>query len=305
AVAVRTPDGSNFLLNGGRRVWDWHNPGNLPDRHDVGERTVAPFYLSRRTKTLDLVVAQSTEPQYLGGLPYILKQFAVERVVGPLQKEKFIPLRKQTYLNALGDEYYRSHSGSSWFQNDYYGSWKRFWNPIKTREFPGGRSELKLKVLHPPANTNYEHHSSSNRSLVLSLKVGPDFSMLLPGDIRGEAQKDLVKYYSKDTINHDVMLVPSNGTQKSSFREDFVRAVNPNKLIFSTGYPDIKGPLAGKLSKQLSRNWSKARSMFSGDNLYRTDRDYAIMLSVDTEDVVIETYADRVSEPETTGQLAL
>lgn len=311
AIGVRTPGGKNILINGGRRVWDWHNRGNRADRQDVGKLTVAPFFLNQRIKQLDLVVAQSPEPQYLGGFPYILKQFEIGRVAGPLAVSDVTPLNMRSYLDALDNSYYRSQRDAGWFRNDYYGGWKRFWKPIENRGIPYSRpirgrvlheervelsgrpTKLILEVLHPPERTDYDAYASSNRSLVLSLRIGDELSILFPGDIRAAAQEDLTEYYSAGKLRHDVMIVPANGTAKSSVRRDFVRAVQPEFLIFSTGYPDIKGPLADKLQAQLSENWKQVVALRSEDKVFRTDRDYAIIVETRGQQFSIDTFAAR------------
>lgn len=310
SIAIQTPDRKRILINGGARKWDWHNKNNLPDRYDPGERTIAPFFLNQRIKSLDMIVAQSTEPQYIGGLPYILNQFSVSEVYGPMREDSLKPLSLDNYVNALDNYYYRDNQDASWFKNDYYKNWKRLWTPLKNKDIPYSRPtrgtelytgnfssnnerKITLSVLNPDRRANFDSYSSQNRSLVLSLKVEGGPSFLFPGDIRREAQQNMIDYVAPQKLRHDVMMAPSNGMQDNSISDTFVKKVDPDTMVFSTGRPDIKGPLAEDLQDQLKKNWKKAMSLLSSNSVYRTDRDYAVIFKTKGESLSIETYAER------------
>lgn len=308
-IVVRTPDEHRFLFGGGFRKWDWHHPQNLPDRMDKGKQVVASYFLNERIKSLDLVAAQSPEPQHIGGLPVILDHFSVDRVIGSLPEEPLTSFNKENYLKALDNYYYEQNADESWFVNDYFNNWERLWTTLgeegipysrPTRgttlyrgEFsgPNGKS-IRLTVMHPGEDFFYESYASSNRSLVLSLRVEDGPSFLFPGDLREAGQADLVEAFSPEELQHDVLLVPANGMQESSVRSEFVKAVDPKRLVFSTGTPEIKGPLAKKMGKTLEENIGKANSLVGNENIYRTDRDYAVTLTTEGDQVEVSTVAE-------------
>jgi ComEC/Rec2-related protein len=308
-VAVRTPDEKRFLLNGGARKWDWHNPNNLPDRRDDGKQVIASYFLDNRIKTLDGIVAQAPEPQYIGGVPVVLKHFSVDHLYGSLPEDTLTPFNKDNYLKALDNYYYEQNADKSWFERDYYGNWKRLWNQVQSNRIPYSRptkgtklyegtfegasgKRITLSVLHPPEETYYERYASSNRSLVLSLRVQGGPSFLFPGDLRKDGQQELVESLGDRELDHDVLLVPSSGMEKSSVREEFVNSVDPQYLVFSTGAPEIKGPLARDMKKQFSKNIKKAQSLMPEEQILRTDVDYAVTFRTEGEQLEVRTLAD-------------
>jgi ComEC/Rec2-related protein len=322
AIAIRTPDEKRILLNGGTRLWDWHNQNNLPERRDKGRRIVASYFLNERVKTLDLVAVQAPEPQYVGGVPVILNHFTVNEVIATLPEKKLTPFNKKSYVRAInhryesyGDpSYYEEQADADWFHNDYYRNWRRLWRAIKADNIPYAtptRGEIvfegrfpsqpdrtiTMEVLHPAKDSTYSYSTSSNRSLVLSLRVENGPSFLFPGDIRSDAQRDLVEQLPPGKLKHDVMIVPSSGMQESSISDTFVQGLGPNNpgvrpdhLIFSTGPPEIKPySLSKEMEKALKENYKQAKSLVGADNIYRTDRDKAITLSTKGEELRIRT----------------
>lgn len=314
AIAVQTPQGGNILVNGGTRQWDWHNRDHLADRWDQGRKTVAPFFTKQQIKTLDMVAAQSVEPQRTGGLGYVARQFSIGKVLGPIPRDQFTPLNIENFVQALHDEYYRGQMDRSWFQNDYYGNWKRFWQPLKARSVTYraptrgeivyqenyGSKQFRIYVLNPPEHRSFSRFNAQNQSLVLRLEYG-DVSFLLPGDVRNHAQDELASLESR-FINHDVMLVPSHGMENSSYNPNFLQAVKPEFIVFSTGDVEIKGPLGKEMEKRRDDNWKKYRSQYQSRQLYRTDRHQAVIFKTDGQSIESRTFAERTASQDESGQ---
>jgi ComEC/Rec2-related protein len=336
AIAVQTPKGRNVLINGAARVWDWHHPQGLADRRDNGRQTVSPFFLNQRIKHLDSVIAQSPEPQRIGGLAYILRQFVVDRFFGSLDGRTLTPFSRENYLAALNDPYYSSQSTAQWFKKDYYGNWERLWSVVQNKGIPynplgenpgapprrgrvifqeqygsGDRAkELSLSVISPPRDHQFREYRSNNRSLVLRLEYG-EISFLFPGDIRTEGQMVMLPRSLRDQslgppgledrfLKHDVMLAPSNGMQKSSYNRSFIEGVEPEYVVMSTGEPTIKGGLASDLTSNRSANVKKYKQDPTVDTLLRTDQDNAIMFSTDGDTLAYRTWGE--SDQETGGE---
>lgn len=336
AIAVQTPQGGNILINGGARVWDWHHPKGLADRRDNGRQTVSPFFLNQQIKSLDAVIAQSVEPQRVGGLAYILRQFVVERFFGPLDGNQLDPLSMDSYLGALDDSYYSGQKSAEWFRKDYYGNWERLWSVVRNKDIsynPVGRQagqpprrgtviyeesygsgdsgkNLRIYVLNPPQGHDFNRYSSNNRSLVLRLEYG-DVSFLFPGDIRTEGQMVMLprslrnQSYSPPGLSdrylkHDVMMAPSHGMQKSSYRRSFVEGVEPEYVVFSTGEPTIKGGLASEMETNLTENVKKFKNDSTVGEVFRTDEDRAIVFSTDGEELNYQTWGE--ADRETGGE---
>jgi beta-lactamase superfamily II metal-dependent hydrolase len=209
----------------------------------------------------------------------------------------------------LDNYYYEENADESWFERDYFGNWDRLWNQTQVNDIPyerptrgtqiyegsfegRGGKRIELSVLHPPEETRYDRYTSSNRSLVLSLRVQDGPSFLFPGDLRKEGQKDLLQALDDRELDHDVMLVPSSGMEESSVREGFVKSVDPQYLVFSTGTPEIKGPLASDLQDRLKTNVKKARSLLSEDRILRTDQDFAVTFRTEGSELEVRTVAE-------------
>lgn len=72
-----------------------------------------------------------------------------------------------------------------------------------------------------------------NDSCVLKVSVG-DKQLLLTGDIERAAEKSLVKILAAD-LAADILVAPHHGSKTSSTAE-FIAAVSPRYVLFSTGY---------------------------------------------------------------------
>lgn len=78
--------------------------------------------------------------------------------------------------------------------------------------------------------------SSNNRSCVLLIDNGRQ-RILLPGDIEKAAEQQLVQ---QADISANIIVAPHHGSNTSSI-ENFVRAVNPQYVVFATGFANRWG----------------------------------------------------------------
>ncbi len=94
----------------------------------------------------------------------------------------------------------------------------------------------QLKLLYPTddyMDNNKKRLNLNNNSLVIKVKFGSK-SFLFPGDIMAEAEKELV-VISGDDLSSNVLIAPHHGS-KTSNSESFIDLVNPEIVIFSTGW---------------------------------------------------------------------
>ncbi len=95
-----------------------------------------------------------------------------------------------------------------------------------------------LEVLFPPITGNF---SSNNASLVLRLVYKGEGIALFCGDIENSGIRRMLAL--KPNLQADLLVLPHHGS-KSSYYEEFYKAVNPTKVISSNGiygryvYPD-------------------------------------------------------------------
>ncbi len=94
------------------------------------------------------------------------------------------------------------------------------------------RGRLHISVLHP-AGSRRESYSSNNRSCVLRVEHG-GFTVLLPGDVEAETERQLVRD-QVGNLSAQVLVAAHHGSRTSS-SGPFLRAIDPQWTIFSRGY---------------------------------------------------------------------
>ncbi len=90
---------------------------------------------------------------------------------------------------------------------------------------------VEFRILHPAASVRFR--TSNDNSCVLRISNG-EWSLLLPGDIEAEGERRLLADSALELAS-DVLVAPHHGSATSS-SEEFVRAVTPEWVVFSTGY---------------------------------------------------------------------
>jgi competence protein ComEC len=91
--------------------------------------------------------------------------------------------------------------------------------------------QLRVLQLHPAAAASAR--KSNNRSCVILLDVG-GYRILIPGDIEAVVEHALVSRWG-DQLGAQLILVPHHGSGTSS-SSPFVRRVNPELAVYSSGY---------------------------------------------------------------------
>ena len=89
---------------------------------------------------------------------------------------------------------------------------------------------VRFDVLHPDQEDQFK---GNNLSCVLLIDNGTH-RVLLTGDIEAKVERWLVKKYPED-LRADVLFAPHHGSAGAS-TEQFVRAVKPNRVLYSAGY---------------------------------------------------------------------
>jgi competence protein ComEC len=90
---------------------------------------------------------------------------------------------------------------------------------------------VEFRILHPPASVRFK--KSNDNSCVVRISNG-EWSLLLPGDIEAEGERRLTADSAVELAS-DILVAPHHGSATSS-SEEFVRAVTPEWVVFSTGY---------------------------------------------------------------------
>lgn len=147
--------------------------------------------------------------------------------------------------------------------------------PIKTIRCQDGQAwrwdGVDFALLHPTAD-QYRHEAKKSNDLSCVLRVGNAYgSVLAAADIEGLSAAALLQRHRSDLAS-DVLIVPHHGSRSAS-SPDFIAAVGARAAIFSVGYRNrFHHPNPGVLERYRA----------SGAVLYRTDRDGAVSLRLDS-----------------------
>jgi competence protein ComEC len=130
---------------------------------------------------------------------------------------------------------------------------------------------VRFEILHP-SRASYEETvwKDNDRSCVLRISTRTGQRILLPADIERRSERLLVSAQAQ-ALSADILVVPHQGSKTSS-TPAFVHAVDPKTVIFPLGYRN-------RFNHPHAEVMQRYRDL--GSRIYRTDRDGALMLSVD------------------------
>jgi competence protein ComEC len=141
---------------------------------------------------------------------------------------------------------------------------------------------FRVNVLWPSnysaqETNNLSYDEVNDASLVLKITFGK-ISFLIPGDISADVEKRLIE--SKIDLRSDVLVVPHHGSGYSSSAE-FIKAVACRYAIISAGKANVfHHPHPSTLQRYND----------ASVNIFRTDRDGAVTITTDGNDLQINTF---------------
>ncbi|MFZ2398969.1 MAG: DNA internalization-related competence protein ComEC/Rec2 [Smithella sp.] len=252
STLVQFPGGDNMLIDGG---------GFPESSFDIGKAVVAPFLYYERISHIDTAVLSHPHPDHLLGLIYIMNNFDVRQIW-----KSNLPVDPEDF--------------PEWGKTIKFNSPRVFMLSNKSPEII--LNEVHVQVLWPPdysdKNANdLSYDDVNDSSLVLKITFGK-VSFLIPGDISGDVEKQLVE--AKKDLRSDVLVVPHHGSNHSSSTE-FIKAVACRYAIVSAGKANVfHHPHLSTLQRYKS----------AGVNILRTDRDGAITLTTNGNNLRIDTF---------------
>jgi competence protein ComEC len=225
---------------------------------DIGDRVVAPVLRMAGTGRLDFLALTHGDPDHIGGAAAILREFRAREVWEGISVPPFEPLR---------------------LLRDQAGSIAARWSNLKG----GDRFQIdgvEVAVLHPDVPDWERQRVRNDDSLVIDVRLG-DVSLLLTGDIGRSVERARLSEIAPAPIR--ILKVPHHGSLTSSSIE-FVRALAPTIAVVSAG----RGNHFGHPVPEVLQRYEEA-----GAQIFRTDRDGAVMLDTDGKSVTVHTFLGR------------
>lgn len=231
AALVSTPSGQHMLVDTGP-----YSPGG-----SAAEYVILPYLERHGIDHLGTVVVTHPDEDHLGGLPEILHEVSVGRVI---------------------------RSGRA-AETELYRKTQRLLAQTSVPEVDARRGDtlaigesVRAQVLGPPADASrWGIESRNGMSVVLHLAYGT-VDVLLPGDVERIAERNLVGAYGQQ-LGSQVVKVPHHGSSTSSTKS-FVRGVgghNKNGIaIVSVGQGDRYGMPSGDVLARWRTSGLRVRS---------------------------------------------
>jgi parallel beta-helix repeat protein len=201
AIYIRTPDGADVLVDGGKK--------------DAGA-TVVAYLGALGVDDIELMVATHPDSDHIGGLIAVLNAYAVEEVW-----ESGFASGTSTYedyraaVEAEGCPVMHPHRGEATEIDPY----------------------LQVEILNPP-DTLYSGTNTSNRNSVAMRITFGGFSVLLTGDIDKGVEGDILD--DGFQVSSMVLKVAHHGSTYSSSPE-FLEAVGPEVAVICVGASNTYG----------------------------------------------------------------
>lgn len=284
ATLIRFPGGKRMLVDGG---------GFFDESFDVGKYVLAPFLWHEKINRIDTVVLTHPHPDHLQGLLFILENFQVREVwTNGDETDSALYLsflqsvqNRGAVLKVLSD---------TTPEIDTSGVKIRILNPeggdtlraTPSSLLPVGNETIDTGDRTVPAPFIKRRSGMSDeindRSLVMHLSFGGR-AFLLPGDISEATERRLAQ--SMFDLRSDVLFVPHHGGFRSS-TAPFLDKVRPQIAIISCGKDNVfRLPHADVI-----RRYENLQS-----RIFRTDRDGAITVSTNGNDLRTQTFRPGLS----------
>lgn len=209
-VHVKTPEGKDYLLDGGGSPW-----------YDTGKKVLKPYLLKNGVRKLDGAFVTHLHEDHYGGIRSLAKQGMVDSI-GVYEG---CQIMKDELERETGAKVLYLHKGQRLLLGE----------------------GVYLDILAPEKRTKQEYaqmaedkEDENQFSLVMKLTYGK-LSVLMTGDIDQEGEAGLINQYRSGQLRCDILKVAHHGSKHSS-SEDFIHAVSPSAAVFQVGKNNFGHP---------------------------------------------------------------
>ncbi len=240
AIFIQTPSGRQVLVDGG--------PSESVLVSQLGRQM--PFW----DRTLDVMVLTHPDSDHVTGLVPVLERYQVDTVI--FREMEVASEVYEYWLQLLGAE------GATVYQGEA---------GLRLTLDEG----LEMVVLHPGVELAGEGEGSTNNNSVVTRLIYGQVSVLLPGDIEMEVERQLV---ADGATPASTVLKAAHHGSCSSTTQEFLDAVDPEVVVISVGADNHFGHPCAEVVERLD-----------GFPVYRTDEQGAVEIITDGTRVWVET----------------
>jgi len=221
----------------------------------AGEKTVVPFLQRKGINKLDIVVLTHPHDDHIGGMVPVLETFKVSDIL-----DSGFPFMTGTYKDLLDIVRQKNI---------------RYQTVKEGQRFRFGKA--RVTILGPPEQFIEGTLSDpNNNSIVLKIDYGKR-SFLLTGDAAFEEEEKIL--LSGADIKCDVLKIGHHGSATST-GDEFLDLAAPSAAVISVGERNKYGHPSGRVIRLLGDR---------GIRTFRTDRNGAVMIKSDGENIKIES----------------
>ena len=168
---------------------------------NTGKAVVVPFLRHSGVRTLDMLIVSHGDNDHIGGVAGLLADYPANEV-----------------LTSVIEKMPSTDAGHCW--RDRHWVWEG----------------VSFTLLHPAKDSRFR---GNNASCVLRIQSAGGHGVLLTGDIEAQAEQALLQH-SRHQLAAVVLVAPHHGSNTSSTPE-FIKAVDPDVVLFPSGYRNRYG----------------------------------------------------------------
>ena len=250
STIVRLPDGTSLLIDAG---------GLAGTSFDIAGRVVLPALRALGVQRLHALVLTHGDPDHIGGADAVIQRLRPESVW------EGVPVPPHAGLRALF-----ASAGEA----------RAVWRTVRPGdvERAGG---VEIRILHPPGPDWERQRVRNDDSIVVQIDHG-DVTILLPGDIGAATERLILPSLH---LGRTVILKAAHHGSATSSADEFLEAIHPDAVIFSSGRDNRFGHPAPVVVERFAGR---------GIPMFNTADDGAVFVETDGKTVEVNGWTGRM-----------